>query len=1487
MVDYPGENTDIPKTISGTLVNQPLNYLIPKSAISDLIKSQLSISVPLEKATFARNNNNILLNEINIDLSTVGQDSNDPIIFKKPSNWSQMVNVKEQINKDDLTEGLSEFAIQLLRKNSGLLEKIPIRNVEEMNKLVKSHAREEIDDIYSSFNTESDASPKKLKLSSDISINQNELTQQYFKELKSYIDIIENQREMAKDEENYNHNYFKLPNGTYVLNENFVSQIDILITNISNTSTGRHQLEKSASKIILNELIANIENIKEEFLDFGSEHEILYKTVAYTSIFTIFTLLQMHYEDSQFHLEKYILVPLNYLKERIYSINNNDTLNEISSTELSMLFKTINQIPEYIKRYKFIGEELATVLNYVFSELVMNFEVNPSNIKAQHYWVEIKEASVNVLVALFQYISNQRIFIIEYLITHMENLPLKRTQKKLRKIANNVYISDFTIAIAQMLESIQQGSFNNHVSDLNNDVYLKMVEEYKENMKEIATLIDHIHSIIIDKFKENPSDVRHVLSNYITDLLIMLPNSSWPIAEELLSSIMKRLLLIFEPNSNHSAVVESMALQLLNSIGTEIFALKCSTKSTETYNLIEVFNSPKELPSYLKRFRLCINSIDGSTIGKYGKNYLFNKFIFILVRLNEYENENEASDALIEIPEMIKNELNNNIILGSKQSKKPESVKEAYCSILHSFELLNLYDLYLKLVVSLLSKDKIKLRSTAIRCLSSLASKDQNILTSPAVKETIIERLLDSSASVKDAILDLVNRGSAALYFYKQINHNYDDDSLLVRKHVLKINEELYDITNDIEIKIFVASRILLKLEDEEDAIIDMAKQILLKKWIFAIVESQDHQERQSEICDSVLQVMAGVATKNEKCNELYDWFLNFFLLEKAEHSNVISKQITDSLNKLTDTLVNSIVELQSIDIEDPKIKSQKWNYLNLLAKFSDSVVTFITKDHIIALYPYMLTNSQSTLQYFILCVFKDLMGKLDNFKPKFLYDMETILLSKLPKMSVKETEEAIPLGWYIAEKRNDYSRISKACTSCFSHIVPFINKATTEPESVVLENKLQRLIYLATGFARFCDSKILSEKIPYLKENEYLFEYVAKCLLVLSNKKIEHVIRRISIKNLIKLCSSHPRLFNSRHILNIFDEELKTGPADIQLVLIEGLYDFFIQEEKKSIREVGVSRSISSTFHLRSKVNKTKRASHINDGLCSALVSRFLKYILNICLSSDTHHSIVALRCIRVILQFGYTNPSHCIPVVIGALSSKNPHLHKLSTKILNDLADKYETMIFNNISQGINIAADYSYLTEESNCYSNDKTLRDLQVILKDGKSNSSKFFKTVMKILNKHISNITHANLEEEELRKFVFICTNISMLEFPTFNELLTLMKFISVSAEQIRELIIDEINDIPSKMTLEEGYKNAIKTEYTLRNLNLHLIKMYELRKDILLLDESEEQSLKTKAINLPENIELVSYARECFNIMNSTTQREFYNEYLATIEDEE
>lgn len=104
-------------------------------------------------------------------------------------------------------------------------------------------------------------------------------------------------------------------------------------------------------------------------------------------------------------------------------------------------------------------------------------------------------------------------------------------------------------------------------------------------------------------------------------------------------------------------------------------------------------------------------------------------------------------------------------------------------------------------------------------------------------------------------------------------------------------------------------------------------------------------------------------------------------------------------------------------------------------------------------------------------------------------------------------------------------------------------------------------------------------------------------------------------------------------------------------------------------MRNTGVNSTLSSNSILKKKLLKTNRVEFANDGVCSALATRFLDNILQLCLLRDLKNSLVAIRLLKLILKFGYTNPSHSIPTVIALFASTSQYIRHVAYELLEDL--------------------------------------------------------------------------------------------------------------------------------------------------------------------------------------------------------------------------
>ena len=1454
MAPFPGENNDaIPKRIVDAISKQPLNHIVPKDEIlsMDILKVHPTIIINNhnQKNVFDEDD---LTNVIKSELSEVNEISNnDPIELKfKYPEYVKMATLKsEETNPQDIMDGLSSETLQYITSRKIIVESSDITQIESPEE--KTTKRTFVDGENSTILDDSitEQQTKKAKISSNVSLNQENIGLQYLQDLEKLLSMINSDKDNDLPENT--ELWYSLVDNQYTLSVFCLNKILSILQDISNIPQIWSKLNVESLIKLLNSTTDNIQSVRE--LSSSDDDTIVLTKIGLLSISISFTIFLFNLPDKKIYLEEFIMEPIEFLTQNMdFEESSHDDDEE---EMIQLIANTLSLIPKYIEQKQHIDEALITRFVYIFSEILMNDNIQLGSTSIlNNIHSQIKFISSSVFVSLFNKIPSQREFILDELLSHAERLPQKRLQKKLVRLDNNTFITYFTLTILKLLEGINYYDYIYSLSTVDNDIVDVLNYHKKVSSEQIEEYIDHIVNYILDRMFNHLAKYKHCLENFAQDLTNALLDGSYPVSEKLLNILVSKMLEIFRSSKKYNANIETTCLQQLGNIAGIMFDIKRQTKQNEANNLIKICNYPDMLPQWLESFSKYVTFVKKNSCRSSAFEYAYCMEMNSLLQLYDLmkdtiSNQQETKETIFNAVKVL--------IQDTAENHKDvsfEVVKYHYYSILHSFELINLYEPYLQLVLSILEQDKIKLRSIAIKSLSILITKDNSVLSSPLVKVTITNLLTNpSAASIKDAILDLLTIGSTYVKFYREINVNYDSDSLQVRRHILRLNGMIYDETDETDIKIYVASRILLKIEDEEDNIIDIARNSILHRWIESISEFRNQPEKEYNICVKIIEVISGVISSSEKCSDLFSWYLNFYLLNSNSHEPSMYSEIKDNLKILTNALVQMIIELQADEREDEEIKLEKQRLLNLLSIFSDSIVPFISKDHIIGLYPYMVSDTRSTLYYHILHTFRSSMEKLTNFKPKFLYDLETTLLTALPKMTVKEIDEAIPLAWHVANQRNDFGRLTKACSSCFTLLNPYINLVNTNSKKLRLDSKLQRLLYLATGFARFTQFDTSTTHIASIPDGEPIHEYVAKCMLLLSRTDIDHVIRRIAIKNLTRLCSNHPRLFYSKHILKLMDNEFKSKNLDIQLVILESFYDFLIKEEKSGLNRSG-ENSYQSSNKESSKLPKGNQMKEfLNDGISSGLVTRYLQSILRICLLSNFKNALVAIRLLKLILEYGYTIPSHCVPTVVALLSSPNMYVKKVTTVIFTTLMEKYETMVYSGLPKGILMGIRYTGNCEPSNYYKFDKFFSLLQKNMTTSRGSVAKFNKRLFNILDMILAACLNEVTMHENIHIILFISTNITNIKFQDQYELLTFIKKIDAKSEQLKEIAYShgkmniDTNDLLENSSLKSNVRDMVISSTVLQQLQKYLINLYSLKEEVLLYDEIQEDELRGRA----------------------------------------
>lgn len=1427
MENYPGEKSNIPKRIIDSLKEQPLTYLVPKDGLVSLIDSPLHLVLNHGEPNFENSSQLI---------DVVFEEASDPILYRKPANYELLLNGR---NPDlDMTKTLSDTAKKFL---SGL--EVNMANIvrggyhnEKPLKRRQSSSDSSFED--SALDLTNTSQIKRANTGTGVSMNLATVAEQHVESLIKLMDDVVN-----GSQKNVEH-WKILEDGSSVLLPSCLSQLQLVIQNIVTLPQSWKIIPTSILQQVLEIMANNIDNLAK----LKSSSNIATLNISLLSTKIIFMIYLIDNDTKELVIDRYVSAPIDFVTELIIELKNRE--GTFPEDVLSMLLEAISPLPQFLSLKSFIDEEIITKFVYLFVDIIfLNQTDSIMASKITKLLTNIKIIGSQVLCTLFNKFPTQQDFIVNELLSLADNIPQKRNARKLYPIESDVYVTSFTFMILQLLSNLNIYDHCHAIKSWSEESVETALNLHGNDMNTIKKYSEMIAENLIIKLNDNTMKYRHILENYIQDLAQLLPNHHWPLVETILDSITKRLLMIFKSNQTNNINIEISALQNLGTIYCTVFMIKqqlTADNNETTYH--EIATNSTLIQRFSSFFDHCIavnrEMTAESNSAKVSWELKLDFLVNIKAAMNLDQKEQKDPTSMDhEILNHLQRNIDDFIKLDANDSNGTE-----FISIMSLGNLYRLYDSYLKTVLALLSSEKAKLRSTAIKNLSTLALHDQTILSNFLVKQTIQRRLSDSSSSVKDAILDLISIGTSYLDYFEEINANFNDDNVTIRKHVLKLNEKIYDDSTEDQVRVFVASRILLRTEDEEDNIVQLAREILLNRWIILPSSTIGDTITSTEKFKSVLHVMVNIFAMGEKFNELLDSFLNYYLLKPENHNSNSYRLILTTLTNMVNILVDEIIFKYGSDT-NPSLSpnDQLLRYLNLLAIFSDSIIPFITKDHLFSLYPYLFAGHNGDVQLCILYVFKNSMKKLKNFKLGFLEDLEKSILTNLTKITTLEVETCIPLVWEISNQTNDYTKITKAASSSLNQLSRYIDIANTDPKSIQADGKLQRLMHISSNIARYCNLEDKGEKIKFLLEKETYCEYVAKCLIILSKPAIASTVRRVAVKCLIKICSNNTKLFNSKFILEILDFELGGKDKEIKLIIIQSLYEFFMDEERKSSRDLSSSTQLLSSKVQNKNIDKTKSEKRPgSDTICFSLVSRYLKYFLQNCLKfSNKKLSEVSTKLVHSIVKFNFVNPSQCLPTVMSLLISPNEKQRLIAKSSLAIIYDNFQSLLFGSLSKGIENTIIYAESAYQDKFTSVETFLVDLQsMVLQDKKANQ-KFINLLMKILQRYTSILVSKGCTETELNQIAFYSINISNLVFTNQQELVTVLKILDSISEDFKEFIIQNIRQIQEanehNPKREKYLRNLITIQVITQELTLYLLRKHDLDTDVLFYDSNDNE----------------------------------------------
>lgn len=1150
--------------------------------------------------------------------------------------------------------------------------------------------------------------------------------------------------------------------------------------------------------------------------------------------------------DLAYLLVQDVILP--FANRKVLDIQIANNLKTFYVSLITDICTMINMISCHIEKST-VDEYLLTRLEYLSIMIIFadtNTKERTSYIGVSNFET-LRVSSCKILSSIFEHHLDQRQFILNEVLTNFYKLPTQKTMARQFKLNRGGNIQLVTVLLLSLLQSFDISNCsqeaNSIIQELNEENSNLLTENRIQSMMdnvsslhdEITKTSNDIATFLVDGLHKNPDNQqRQLLELLLEDLLTVVVFPEWPSAEILLVSIF-RALLYTVLSGTYSAQIETTALDLTGIIGVRIFELK--RNNVEIHQL-----SMDSTSDDVRFFAACfVNSLEyvqlqaiKNTRFVSAFRILMLKFIFQIKPLLQYtKNEkNSTRDQLAALnsdndsanQSQVQSEVNiiyskllnmladDGIKLNQALSSNKDSVSvSSYIHILLSKELITLFDTFLNVMVNTLDSTKVKSKTKAIRTLSSLIDIDPGLLISPKIQESISRRLLDSSPLVRDAVIDLISRFMQSKpevidQFHKPICDRLNDESIQVRKRVIKLSKSMYSKTEKLTIRSQIALKILRRLDDEDDVMADIAKSYLLELWFTSLVEEvKDKEVTNIAIAASKrTEVIMEIISAGGRTATYFEMFLTDYVLSHPD------PRVMQSVKLMIDKTLDLI-----IDINDSEVQLHAEKPLMLIATFVRCDGKLMTQDQLVSLQPFLVDekNSGEAICIYSLQILKHVLPCLSALRPEFIDIAQSYLLRRLTKFNVKELHEAMPCVWRLCLINNDTVKLANASISCMKLIKPYIDLFKKD-EKVDMNTKLQRLLHLLGCFGTYC--KLEKHRNIYLKsrvglkENETVISVITKFLLFFSATNFLANVRKISVKNIISICSTHPKLFMSDAILKVLDREFEDADVEIKRTIIQGIMDFLRAEDNNSKKINGVQTKSSTDIKLDVAVFHGDAKTYVNDGICAAIIQRYLTQILIFCLQESDDLAILPVQFVQLVVKLGFANPKICIPYIIALESTTNPHIRHIAYELHKELFEKHESLSDSSYLEGLRLAVKFRKRTSD-NIYQENFFIKHLYSIVNGNYSSRKKFILSLSKIFG---IDLGYSKLEDNTFQRdtVIYAAFNISAIHFVSLEEAFILIhsidKVISREGLDLSEKILKETkSNIPNNESI--AYKRNL------------------------------------------------------------------------------
>lgn len=1074
--------------------------------------------------------------------------------------------------------------------------------------------------------------------------------------------------------------------------------------------------------------------------------------------------------DKDLYMETYIVKVVDFVSN-LLARNHSKGDFEMTHEEIAGLSKLVNELSCYISS-RTTDEQILTKLEYACLNTM--FSVSK---EAQNH--DLIFCLILLLLCIFENYHQQRVFLVHEMLNNFTHLQKDCCIKQAKGV------STFTYTLVRMIQSFEvqfPKDFENYLLMPKSSIPSAPVNTKRKDLLEtLALAFDEskliarmISTFCVETLQNTERRSKIAFDILVDDLVKLLESPEYPGAVCISSTLLSHLVEALRGNQIPSAN-EPLTLELLGRIGAYIL------RAQSYNNVITSFDGPLN-PSEvteLKDLMLSVIYASSSTRG-YTTLVIFAKMHSLLSRASSgasqhgffYTDPSErskASDAEIALYDAI------DVLLVSSSKKQAHGNHDSlsYTKLALALQLNSLYNDFLTSLTECLESTKVRLNTKAVKVLSDLIKIDASVLKLPKISTSISKLLESDAASSRDAILELLAKyisihSDLLERYYMAICAKTTDESIAVRKRVIRIIRDFLPITDDIKIKAQYCIGLMKNLQDVEGNIKDLAKETLYK-----ILLSPDDNNLKE-----VIEIMVSILGHTSQIQREFE---HYILTSTKDKKHTLDTKL---LKRLTESALESATSL--FDTVDEKVSE---NALKLVFIFSDQGLNIVSQEAVHSLQPYIMpSNVGQHACCYALKIIRSWVSTCKRVTFSFAEQIEDVILKHLTRYSSIELHEAVQILDHLSKKAKRSKRVAYALCSCIKLLTTNMrNKCANEDPMVA------KLIQIIGSFGAFCDFEDSREIIRTvevgLKEEETVVSLILRLILHFTSVK-DLQVQTSAMRSMLLTCTYHPKMFLLKPILLVLKSQFHNGTHKMKLTILEGFNTFLKKEETDSNRR-NLDESCSSEKKLNVDVFYEMSQSNINDGVISSLIQGFINPALELCLQDASSLAIIPTKFIESIIKLGFANPKICAPTIIALEASPNKFVRRIATTLHQDIFDKHESLADRNYGEAFKLAVKYNRRVNSDEFLKSILFLRTVYRVVNRNYSSKKRFIHSLTRLFafDSKCTDLV-ASIDTRDI--IVFLAVNLSVLPFLSIEEVCLVLYNLDRSITQEGMDLVDRV-----------------------------------------------------------------------------------------------